>query len=422
MEKSSYLEYFDGKKIRVPYGSMRESLREAVFSLLVLGQLREQVQAGAVSREFAAGDWELTQAHIRVREKLSDKTPTFGGLCRENRFSSYEALLFAAAAGEFLFKTEGLYSAAGTFREQWSRINENRKADYPTVSGAGKLYEFMMELQSGEFLPDCLKSGNARLFLTAESLRGGEGQRLSLKKAAAAAVLEIVPGQPEGFLASFCRRRFLDEELPELLVYEELEKRLIRIGKQPPEGKSILLLGREGSGKERLAAGFAKALGRNLLVMDCRLFNQRRKENPTGYFQAGETGWNCDLESELLFSGDVLYVSHAEGTALPILRACTGRTALFGAESREKLYDESLEGFRLPGEVNLTLENPTAEQRAALWSFFLKDRRNGEKQELLDPGILGSKYILNAGEIQRTVFAARQWAGAQGKEGAEPCV
>ena len=85
--------------------------------------------------------------------------------------------------------------------------------------------------------------------------------------------------------------------------------------------------------------------------------------------------------------------------------------AASGREAGEK--DSGSMEFLLEESICLELPQPTAEEKAGLWEHFLGKYAH---ETDLEPRALGSKYVLNAGGIRRTLHAAKKWAAGDGRE------
>lgn len=403
MERSSYLEFFQKESLGKAYGSRKEAMEEEFASLRVLMQLFEQKKAGAISMEFAVRDWRMTRLHMEGRGGQSSPV---GRICRLLDLNGGErtAVLLSLAFREGRITGEGL-----------ARIRGDRKKETASLAAAELLSEFLMELESD---PGRIRPEKAELLFT-DGWKP-EGMLTETPLTLRARILDEISGTEKagrlsGALGSFCRRRPLGEELPALLVHGGLLERVKGMCRENGDSKdwTLCLLGARGSGRELLARHLAAFLGRDLLTADEGLLDRQPLADP---FQEAER----ELLLECLLTGSLLYLVRPEEKSFHRLRRelsgliVTGllpEEAGSGRETGEK--DSGSMEFLLEESICLELPQPTAEEKAGLWEHFLGERAH---EADLEPRALGSKYVLNAGGIRRTLYAAKKWAAGDGRQ------
>lgn len=452
MERSIYLSLFDRDKLNEGYAEPGESLAEYGRALSALCRYREEVLSGRLSRSDAAKDWLLLRMHLELRRKKSAGEPSFLRVCRLLRLNAFERLLLLAASGQGAPGTafsEGQERGGALSGELWTRLAEDRALSYPHLRALEELYAFWRGLE--ELPPEVPVFPRAGLFL--EPQKDGKAPsptaELRCRRRVRAELCrngKSGAGQPEepvlsGTLRFYARRVRTTGELPEVLIYQEQLAELKRMAgaANAPGGAplSLILLGKAGSGKKLLAAHLAKSLSRNLLVIDGKALARYLKDAALWYSRGDAADWLDEFETEVLLSGNLVYLEAGEGTAVSLIREVCPGVMLFGAEDADALSGEKTNGYVLPQAVRLALPAPGAEEKARLWEAFLleqelradcrlkaqsgKDMAGTEKKrpdtgkERPDAGLLGSKYVLNAGEIRAALFAAEKHAAGEGK-------
>lgn len=407
MERSSYLEWMDRKMLTKPYESQTEAFEEAVLSLKVLIELQEKIRAKAVSLDFAKSDWGLACLHVGSRERASEAVGQTVGLLKVSR------RLLLNGAERLMVLMAVAFSDGGLERETLSRMRGDRKKDTASQEAAEYLYGFLCRLEDRE--PEAARPEKMVLFLRSGETGGFSEQEapMVLRKRVLAEIRGTVQEEnPGGILLKFCRRRKRTSYLPQVVVYKELLKRMERMCRKEAGDWNLGLWGEKGSGKELLARHLAAFLGRDLLVVEGQTL-ARLKRNPvigTKWPDLGE--WEQELLCECLLSGDLLYIKEPEEEDFLTLRRRVSGLILTGMEPGRE--EERKEQGRIKAHcVCLELFLPSAEQKARLWEEFLKDFPHSEE---LEPSVLGSKYVLNAGGIRRVLDAASRWAAGNGRE------
>ena len=406
MERSSYLEFFHKESLGQPYGSRSEALEEEYASLRVLMQLFEQKRAGVISMEFASRDWTLTRFHLEGRGEASAPLGRIFCLLGLNG-GERTALLLSLAAQEGRITGEEL-----------SRLREDRKKETASLEAARLLAGFLGELEgeSGKRAGQIRQEKAELLFQDGWKTAPLQAESPLIPRPR---ILEEIWGDGEerelsGVLKAFCHRRSRKEKLPALQVHGDLLSKLQGMCRNTGEMEkwTLCLLGSRGSGRELLACHLAAFLGRELLAAD----ESRLERQP---LMDGIQEAERELLLECLLSGSLLYMTHPEKSSFYRLRRELPGLILTGILPEELEEGRSLEekecsaGFLLEESICLELPQPTADQKARLWESFL----NGcGHEEGMDPRALGSKYVLNAGGIQRALYAAKKWASGDGRD------
>lgn len=408
MERSSYLEWMNKETLSTAYESGEEAFSEEMLSLNVLMQLYEQKKSCAISPDFAKRDWALTCLHLNSRRQaLGDKRGFMGirGISLKLSLNSLEELMLLMAAA----------SRAGSLEaEAVSRMRGDRKKETVSQEAAECLYGFLCELE--ERKREEARPERTALFLKNWDARAGAGQESSmllrprvldeLYKAGSLPALR-------GVLSKFCRRRETTASLPKVFIYEELLTRMKRMCRNETGGPdwNLGLLGERGSGKELLACHLAGSLGRPLLAVDGRALAGMKRDPALAVRTPALSDWEQELLCECLLSGDLLYFKNPEEEDFLALRNGLSGLVVVGLEPiPEQEGEESWRQLKSRC-VCLELASPTAEQKARLWSEFLKEYPHSPE---LEPSALGSKYVLNAGGIKKALYAACKWAEGRG--------
>lgn len=405
MERSSYLEWMDRTLLTRPYKSGKEAWEEEALSLRVLIQLHDQVRAGAVSLAFAQKDWELASLHIRSRREASAAEGQRMGCLKVSRALSLngaERLMLLMAAA---------FRAGGLEKEALSRMRGDKRKETASQEAAEYLYGFLCRLEGRE--PEEARSEKTALFLKPGSSSEQEAPMILRTR-----VLEELRGIKRegslgGVLIKFCRRRTRADLPLEVFVYRDLLEKMKGMCQKEAGDWSLLLWGEKGSGKEFLSRHLAAFLGRDLLVVDGRALAQMKKNPVISTRWADAREWEPELLCECLLSGDLLYVKEPEEEDFRTLRRELSGLLLTGMEPETEEEERRRQARIRERCVFLELCLPSAEQKAKLWAEFLKDVPHSAK---LNPSVLGSKYVLNAGGIRRALDAAFRWAMGNGKE------
>lgn len=408
MERSSYLEFFHKERLGKAYGSRREAVEEELDSLQVLMQLFERKRMGAISMEFAARDWSLVRLHMEGRGAASAPV---GRICRLLGLNGGEktALLLSLASQEGRVTGEDL-----------ARMRENRKKETASLAAADRLAGFLTELEGG----DRAGKGSGRIRQEKAELLFRDGWKPEPLQPEPPLIprqrlLEELWGTGEsrelsGILSGFCHKRSRQEELPELQVHGGLLERVKGMCREAgaSENWTLCLMGNRGSGRELLACHLAAFLGRDLLAADESRLERQTLSDPLREAEQ-------ELLLECLLSGSLLYLTHPEKGSFYRLRRGLSGLILAGLLPEEAEGDRNTEEkerggmeFLMEESVCLELPQPTAEEKAGLWESFLGSYAHEDE---LEPRALGSKYVLNAGGIKKTLYAAKKWVSGEGR-------
>lgn len=418
MERSSYLELFDHTKRCLPYQSPQEADREEENLLLLLLTLMEKQRAGAVSMEFAAMDWESARLHAESRKKASAASSSVSAVSRIahrlllNRAERL-ALLLAAAA------VRGRISPG-----RISRIQNDPKKDQAGTAAARLLWAFMQEMEN-RIRPrpqELMRPERLALFLDQGHRPLEEELPMHLRRP----VLEMLFSLPvqeklggENRCPMLWKRKDRTSLLKEILIYQECFEQMRRMCLAEEGDWTLCLVGSEGSGKTFLAEHLAAAFDLELFVIEGTLWEEGKPEI------VSEAA--LDLISACLLSETkaLPYLKNPPAAFFSLLRAYLSGLILVGKEEKQspgKTAGEELQSKRevLPDRskwIYLELPPPTASQKGKLWERFLAEYPHTQE---IEPQILGSRYVLNAGGIRRVLYAAAKWAAGNGRRELSP--
>lgn len=422
MEHSSYLDLFDSRKRQTPYQSLQEANQEEENLLFVLLALMEKQQAGAVSMEFAAMDWEAARIHVECRKKATQECSALPGQDIENSSDKISAVAkitrcFSLNRGEWL----ALLLAAAAFRGRLSpgslsRVRREQKKDLASVEAADVLGKFMMELESLICTAPrmLLRPERLALFLESETSFSAVEVPMVLRTPVreelfCLPVTERIGGINRPTL--FWKRKPEKNPPGEVLVYREQLEQMKKMCLAEQGDWTLCLLGSEGSGKEFLAGHLAKALGRELFVVESGVWEEEKKE--LALQEAFDFLGACLLSEP----GALPYLKNPPKSLFDLWRSYLSGLVLVGKETKENAAENAGEEREKPKTagrewIYLELPAPTASQKGRLWENFLSEYpHTGE----LNPQILGSRYVLHAGGIRRVLYAAEKWAAGNGR-------
>lgn len=427
MEHSSYLDLFDSRKRQTPYQSQQEADQEEENLLFVLIALMEKQQAGAVSMEFAAMDWEAARIHVKCRKKATQENiPAPPGQDIENSSDMISSVAkitrcFSLNRAEWLALLLAVAALRGRLSPgSLSRIRRGQKKDLASVEAAGVLGNFMMELESLIRLAPrtLLRPERLALFLELETSFSAAEVPMVLRTPVREEIFRLPVTERLGGINRpilFWKRKPEKNPPGEVFVYQEQLEQMKKMCLAEKDAWTLCLLGSEGSGKEFLAGHLAKALGRQLFVVESGVWEEEKKE--LALQEAFDFLGAC-----LLSEPDALpYLKNPPQSLFDLWRSYLPGLVLVGKEAKENIVENTAEnageGRKKPGTaegewVYLELPAPTASQKGRLWEHFLSEySHTGE----LNPQILGSRYVLHAGGIRRVLYAAAKWAAGNGR-------
>lgn len=417
MEHSSYLGLLDSIKRQVPYQSRQEASQEEENLLFVLLTLMEKQQAGAVSMEFAAMDWEAARIHVKCRKKATKESPLASH--RQNISAAAKiARCFLLNAAEWLALLLAAAAEGGRLSPgRLSRIRREPKKDLASVEAAQCLGNFMMELENliQPKPQKLLRPERLALFLEPTPSISAAESPMILRTPVREEIFGLPAAERLGGRSRptlFWKRKPKKNPPGEVLVYQEQLEQMKRMCLAEEGAWTLCLLGNEGSGKEFLAGHLAEALERELFVLDGSVWEGEKKE--LAVQEAFDFLGACLLSEPHALP----YLKHPPHALFALLRSYLPGLILVGKEAQSYAADiaggkeTADEGIKNQEWIYLELPAPTASQKGRLWEYFLLDYPHTRE---LNPQILGSRYVLHAGGIRRVLYAASKWAVGNGR-------
>ncbi len=174
-------------------------------------------------------------------------------------------------------------------------------------------------------------------------------------------------------------------------LYKELLSQMERMCRTENEDWTLCLMGQVGSGKKFLARHLAKLLEKEIIFIDGKKGSEIGAEERQDWLL--DISCHCRLEEAFpcLVQGEAIYEE---------VRAFMNGVLI--AVTSEEEWGSSRKNL-----VMLKLPEPSATEKAMLWKEFLKEYPH---EQTISYEALGSKYVLNAGEIRKALYAAYKWA------------
>lgn len=407
MERSMYLDYFKTDRLELPYETNQEALDEQFSMLRALMECALELQnrnmgngktskaAEMMLKDFIHMEFIRIQCHITSRRHYSavqGKEPEIFCLYTCLGLDEFECFLLLAAMAEYL---------CPKIMELAKKLENDPRAGWISKGLACRLYGILNDVPKKGLLELVEGKGRFSIMLKSafrtqkEQQEPWYRQRMFVYSRIVSAAL----GNSElsGQLCGICTRCLLQEQPEPLLLYDGILDEAVSIVKgNGTEGSwALYLYGKKGSGKHLFVRHLACRMQLPILFVDGRRLC------------AGDLVQMQDMLEETVLeavlSGSILCMDclpDDERKEWIVERlARIGRLVIFIGEEKKLFSEETFSSV-----AALELPAPGAAQKEMLWKHFMEPY---QIEESVDPGLNGSKYILNGGEIKAVLEAAR---------------
>lgn len=416
MERSMYLEYFAAHKLELPYETDKEAADEQFSMVQALMECAMELQsikadrgktskaAEMMLKDFIHMEFMRIKCHISSRRHssiLQGKEPEIFRIYTCLGLDEFESFLLLAAMVEYLCPKA---------MEMVKKLEHDPRKSWISKGLACWLYGLLKEVPEAGFLELMEEKGRIAVALKS-ALRGWKEQpepwylqRLYAHLRIASAVY----GNPKlsAQLQGVCRHYSPQEQPEPLLLYGEvLDEAVSIINGNGTEGRwALYLYGRKGAGKRLFVRHLACRLHVSVLYVDAK------KLEAADLMQMQDILEEIVLETML--SGILVCVSgglpEGERRARVVEKLVQlDRLVIFTGEEKKMFLEETF-----PAVAALELSAPSAVQKSLLWEHFMSQYK---LEKDVDPGLNGSKYILNGGEIKNVLETARLRALGRGR-------
>lgn len=398
-EKSSYLVYFATEKMQQGYESFREERQELLACILVMLELRERYMAGQISIEFTIRDYRLMKLHLKMRRSAS-KSSFYMRMKEVFNLEEAELMILMLALVKDSDRLSGVQISRLCGRERMQQMN---------LYAADRLLDFECILEDGNINP---AYDNEKLALFLDN-----GIEASMDKYAEIfprkALLRYIEledkaflGKPYGMTGSYSRRIITSDELPELVLYENILEQVCRMNLQNREPWILKLIGDEGVGRTLLSSYLARQLGKNLLIVEGKKLDIFKHEQAVSIAGKQASEWFYEWQLEAMLSSDLIMLKDlSEADSIMFIDRINSFFIISKTMENPGAEDGSENEYQsIRNQVAVNMLPPDASQRDRLWRYFLNNSKVGEDVSIAE---LSSKYFLNAKGIKDIIFSAR---------------
>lgn len=196
------------------------------------------------------------------------------------------------------------------------------------------------------------------------------------------------------------------ESLGELLFREEQKNRLSFLNRRQADRQVIMLTGKPGSGRLLTLKHVLKEQEKNLLILDGQRLETVMEEKEQEMLRTVK-GVRLVYGTALCIAAAGNVWSEEQIRTVEALMEDGGRVYLISETAAEfsRIYAKE--------QIEIHMPEPGLREKNRLWQYFLQQYPH---EEALDTEMLGSRYVLNGGEIKQVVKDAFLEAESGGRE------